>query len=178
MKRVLIAVIGMTVMFTLVACSNKTNKSELDDEIQVADLTADDMKVVSEINAESSLICNLYEDMGEGREPYEVEAGERSSIIAVRIPKDTGALRVKEITLCDKEYDLYGMSIGTEQADFEKEMLKRNFTIDKHLDSKSFRYESFKNGNIYVAINYDENSKVNRIFINLLVEYTEWREIE
>ena len=182
MKQVLLAVVGMLVMFTLVACDNKSelcdNKTELVDELPVVDLTADDLEVVSEINAESSLICDLYEDMGEGSEPYEVQAGEGSSIIAVKIPKNTGVLRVKEITLCDKEYNLYGMSIGIEQADFEKEMTKRNYTIDKQIDSKNFRYESFKKGNIYVAINYDENSKVNRIFINLLVEYTEWRETE
>lgn len=175
MKRVLIAVIAMVVLFSLVACNNK---SDFQDELRVVDLTADDMKVVSEINAESSLFCNLYEDMGEGREPYEVQAGEGSSIIAVRIPENTGVLRVKEITLCDKEYNLYGMSIGVGQEDFEKEMLKRNYTIDKQHNSKNFRYESFKKGNIYVAINYDEDLKVNRIFINLLVEYTEWREVE
>lgn len=175
MKRALIVVIGILVSFSLVACNNKT---ELDDELQAVDLTEDDMRVVSEINAESSLVCDLYEDMGEEREPYEVQAGKGSSVIAVRIPMNTGAVRVKEITLCDKEYNLYGMSIGIKQADFEKEMIKRNYTIDKQHNSKNFRYESFKKGNIYVAINYDENLKVNRIFINLLVEYAEWREIE
>ena len=52
MKQVLVSVIGMMVMFTLVACNNK---SELDDELLVENLNADDMKVVSEINAESTL---------------------------------------------------------------------------------------------------------------------------
>ena len=67
------------------------------------------------------------------------------------------------------------MTVGMSQEDFEREILNKGYEKDKQIESMG--YQSFKNGNVYVAVNYDENSTVERIFINLLVDYNEWREV-
>jgi len=180
LKRLLYILAIISVTIFLLACENEpvatgsgsTNKT---DE-KPADLTEDDIKFVDKINTESTLVCELYKDMSYDEEPYIVYGGEKSSATAVRIPKTTGSVRVKEIEIEDPEYNLYGMPVGTPQADFEDELIKRGYTSYQQLDS--MRYKSFKNGNIYVAINYDDNSNVDRIFINLLVDYNEWRGVE
>ncbi len=180
MKRLLCFLVVITMAISLIACGNKPNAAGSDitdrtDE-QPADLTEEDIKIVNEINAKSTLICELYKDMSYDEEPYIVSGGEKSSATAVRIPKNDGPVRVKEIEIEDPEYNLYGMPVGTAQADFEDELIKRGFISYQQLDS--MRHKSYKNGNVYVAINYDDNSNVDRIFINLLVDYNEWRGVE
>lgn len=193
LKKVLCIIAGVLAATSLIACSNitgiadiinktaktattgKTGETEVEDE-QPAELTAEDLKVVDEINAESNLFCEFYGEVDSKEEPYFIETPGASNAAAVIIPKDHGTLRVKEIDILDAEYDLYGMTIGTDLADFEKEITKRGFEAYQQLDS--LRHKSFKNGNIYVSINYDDNVKVNRIFMNALVDYHEWRPIE
>lgn len=173
MKR-LVCIIAVSIMaLCLISCGIEKNPGV--EEEYPADLTEYDLKIVDDINAESILVRNLYEEVGDKNEPYIVETEGRSEAIAVRIPKADGEVRIKEITIKEDKYNLYGMTVGMSQEDFEREILNKGYEKDKQIESMG--YQSFKNGNVYVAVNYDENSTVERIFINLLVDYNEWREV-
>ncbi|MCQ2550561.1 MAG: hypothetical protein MJ134_11065 [Lachnospiraceae bacterium] len=175
MKKRYASVILVIIMAVfLVSCGNGSNP-EVEAE-SPADLTEYDLKIVDGINAESKLVRNLYENVGENTEPFIVETDGRSEAIAVRIPKADGEVRIKEITLTEDQYNLYGMAVGVSQEEFEREMLKKGY--EKYKQIESMGYQSYKNGNVYVAINYDKNSTVERIFVNLLVDYNEWRGVE
>ena len=174
MKR-LVCIIAVIIMaFCLISCGNENNP-EVEEEYP-ADLTEYDLKIVNDINAESKLVCKLYENVGGKKKPYIVETEGRSEAIAVRIPKVDGVVRVKEITIKEDKYNLYGMTVGISQEDFERKILNKGY--EKAQQIESMGYQSYKNGNVYVAINSNKNSNVERIFINLLVDYQEWRAVE
>ena len=185
MKR-LVCIIAVIIMaFCLISCGNENNP-EVEEEYP-ADLTEYDLKIVNDINAESKLVCKLYENVGGKKEPYIVETEGRSEAIAVRIPKVDGVVRVKEITIKEDKYNLYGMTVGISQEDFEREILNRGYEKAQQIESMGYAgcwgvtfmsSLSYKNGNVYVAINSNKNSNVERIFINLLVDYQEWRGVE
>ena len=174
MKR-LVCIIAVIIMaFCLISCGNENNP-EVEEEYP-ADLTEYDLKIVNDINAESKLVCKLYENVDGKKEPYIVETEGRSEAIAVRIPKVDGVVRVKEITIKEDKYNLYGMTVGISQEDFERKILNKGYEKTQQIESMG--YQSYKNGNVYVAINSNKNSNVERIFINLLVDYQEWRGVE
>lgn len=137
------------------------------------DLTDEDKETVDELNSESSLFCNIYEDIGIETEYYQILAGEKSSAVAVRIPRNDGKARIKEIEIKDAGYDIYGLGIGVSLGEFEKKMNEKGFISEASIES-----EAFRKGNVYISVSCDKNDKIQRIFINLLVDYQEWRGIE
>lgn len=183
MKRFLCILLGVVGILTLVGCTEKA-ASEGDDYVNMqaewpADLTDEDIQTVNELNDESNLFCNLYEEvevMEYAEEPYELLAGERSYASAVTIPKDTGKFRIKEIEVLDDGFDVYGREIGSSLPEFEETMAEKGFKTDIKYDDMT--YESFIRGNVYIAVNCDKDGEIERIFLNLLVDYNEWRGIE
>jgi len=178
LKRLFRNIVCVFMAISLIACGNSTDSenNKTTEEIMPAEPAEADIMAINEINENSTLFCELYGDMGNEKEPYFLDSSGKSNAVAVMIPKTNGTLRVKEIELLDEQYDLFGMAVGISQNDFEREIIKRGYSSFQKIDS--MRYKSFSNGNIYVAINYDENSKVDQIFINILVDYNEWRAIE
>jgi len=176
LKRISCILFSVLMAIFLISCGKKEDSTGESIDEMPADLTEYDLKIVEEINSESTLFCTLYDNLGNGEEPYYITTSKSSNAVAVCIPKDNGPLRVKEIEILDPEYNLYGMSVGISQKDFEEEMIKRGYSLYQQIESMG--YEAFTNGNIYVALAYNSNSKVERIFINLLLEYNEWRPIE
>jgi len=178
LRRLYFVVAVATTAVLFISCGKNSVVTEAvpSESMLPSDLTESDLKVVNDLNANSTLVSNLYKDMGNEDEPYFINGSGRSNAVAVRIPKDSGPLRVKEIEIYDKDYNLYGMTIGVTQTEFENEILKRGYS--KYHQIESMGYEGFIKGNIYVGIDYDNDLKVDKIFINYLVDYNEWRGIE
>lgn len=192
-KRITYAATVLLCIMALIGCDNKATgiasnsnetktstdmpgKDNVVESKETATLTDADLALIDEINAESNLFCKLYEDMGREDRQLVILAGEKSDAHIFKIPDENASYRVKEIDIRDEGYTLLGMEIGTSREEFEQKMTEKGFEVEP-VDADA-TYGSFTKGNVYVAAYYDKDRKVTRIFVNLLVDYVEWRGIE
>lgn len=173
MKKCCLSII-ILLMLMLVACSEEKETREEVTEAVAIDYSSD--KYIEELNDNSNLGIELNQDSGLTEEeakryhvdqPYVITLdGKFTEYYCFRYPDEEAPLTVTQISICDEEYDVFGVQLGDNIEDGIAILGDYGYREKDYPIDNAYKYTK---GDINVILYYEEDV-ISRIVVSLYVD--------